>query len=128
MLPNGMRLLSDLDRITVDLSDEGLGPLTVQAVNGAGGLHVRLQAGERGVADALAGAADQLRDDLEAGGTRLGSLDIGHRDPRSGGGAHRYTPDRHTSLTTEPAAAAVGAASTTRPSLTSSAHGLDVRI
>ncbi|MEZ5223207.1 MAG: flagellar hook-length control protein FliK [Ilumatobacteraceae bacterium] len=117
-----------LDRITVDLSDEGLGPLTVQAVNGAGGLHVRLQAGERGVAEALAGAADQLRDDLEAGGTRLGSLDIGHRDPRSGGGAHRYTPDRRTSLTTEPAAAAVAATSTTRPSLTPSAHGLDVRI
>ncbi len=76
-----------LDRISIDLSDEGLGPLTLQAANGAGGLHVRLTAGDRAVGDALAGAADQLRRDLESGGTRLGSLDVGHRDSGSQGRA-----------------------------------------
>ncbi|CAB4598435.1 unannotated protein [freshwater metagenome] len=70
--------------MTVDLSDEGLGPLTLQAAAGAGGLHLRLAAGDRAVGDALAGAAEQLRRDLEASGTTLASFDVGHRSDTSG--------------------------------------------
>ena len=67
-------------RMSMDLSDEGLGPLTLQALSGAGVVHLKLTAGDRQVGDALARAGDELRRDLEAGGTRIGSLDIGHGD------------------------------------------------
>ena len=67
-------------RMSMDLSDEGLGPLTLQALSGAGVVHLKLTAGDRQVGEALARAGDELRRELEAGGTRLGSLDIGHGD------------------------------------------------
>jgi hypothetical protein len=66
--------------LSIDLSDEGLGPLTLQAQQGAGGVHVRLTAADATVSDLLARSGAELRRDLEAGGTTLGSLDISHGD------------------------------------------------
>jgi hypothetical protein len=84
--------------MSIDLSDEGLGPLTLQAANGVGGLQLRLTAGDRAVGDALAASAHELRRDLEASGTLLGSLDVGHRDtpgnPGNQGRDGRGLPDR----------------------------------
>jgi Flagellar hook-length control protein FliK len=76
-----------LPQLSIDLSDEGLGPLTLQAASGTGGLHVTLTAGDRAVGEALARAGSELRRELEADGTTLGSLDIGHADQRGSGGA-----------------------------------------
>ena len=64
--------------LSMDLSDEGLGPLTLQASNGAGMLHLKLTAGDRAVGELLARAGGELRRDIEAGGTVVGSLDIDH--------------------------------------------------
>jgi hypothetical protein len=124
--------------MSIDLSDEGLGPLTLQAANGVGGLQLRLTAGDRAVGDALAASAHELRRDLEASGTLLGSLDVGHRDtpgnpgnPGNQGRDGRGLPDRPSGnggnggngRIDAPAARAVA---NTRPS--STASGLDLLI
>lgn len=67
-----------LPSISVDLSDEGLGPMQLQARQGADGLHLTITAADREVGAALARAGSELRRDLEAAGTLVGSLDIGH--------------------------------------------------
>ena len=50
----GHGLPVSVPRLSIDLSDEGLGPLTLQAQQGAGGVHVRLTAGDAAVGDLLA--------------------------------------------------------------------------
>ncbi len=80
-----------LPRLSMDLSDEGLGPLTVQAQQGPAGLQVTLTAGDRQVGEALARAGAELRRDLESGGTSLGSLHITHGD--AGAQQGRRRPD-----------------------------------
>jgi hypothetical protein len=75
--------------LSMDLSDEGLGPLTLHAMNGAGAVHLKLTAGDRAVGDMLARAGGELRRDLEAGGTTVGSLDIGHSGDLGHSGAQQ---------------------------------------
>ncbi len=123
-----------LDRMSIDLSDEGLGPLTLQASNGIGGLQLRLTAGERAVGDALAASAHQLREELEASGTRLGSLDVGHRDARrdahagTGGRRQRDAIDRVGSVGDDRALArSLAAATRPRPTVDGTG-GLDLLI
>jgi flagellar hook-length control protein FliK len=121
-----------LDRMSIDLSDEGLGPLTLQAANGAGGLQLRLTAGDRAVGEALAASAHELRSELEASGTALGSLDVGHRDTpghRHGPNDHRLASGRADRLVApaSPTATATRAISATRP-VGSGSTGLDLRI
>ncbi|MEX0846622.1 MAG: flagellar hook-length control protein FliK [Ilumatobacteraceae bacterium] len=67
-----------LPGISVDLSDEGLGPMRLQAHQGSDGLHLTITAADREVGAALARAGAELRRDLEAAGTAVSSLDIGH--------------------------------------------------
>ena len=67
-----------LPSLSMDLSDEGLGPLTLQALNGAGVVHLKLTAADPAVGNMLSRAAGELRRDLEAGGTNVGTLDVGH--------------------------------------------------
>ena len=123
-----------LDRMSIDLSDEGLGPLTLQASNGLGGLQLRLTAGERAVGDALAASAHQLREELEASGTRLGSLDVGHRDarrdahPGTGGRRQRDAIDRVGSVGDDRALARSLAAATRQRPTIDAAGGLDLLI
>jgi len=79
-----------LPGLTMDLGDEGLGPLEVHARAGAGGLHLTLTAGDHDSVALLTSQRDDLRRELEANGASVGSLDIGHGDPsgdRSGGRA-----------------------------------------
>ncbi len=123
-----------LDRMSIDLSDEGLGPLTLQASNGIGGLQLRLTAGERAIGDALAASAHLLREELEASGTRLGSLDVGHRDARrdahagTGGGRQRDAIDRVGSVGDDRALArSLAAATRPRPTVDGTG-GLDLLI
>jgi hypothetical protein len=74
--------------LSMDLSDEGLGPLTLQAMAGGGVVNLKLTAGDRAVGDMLARAGGELRRDLEAGGTNVGTLDIGHSDDGRAGADH----------------------------------------
>jgi hypothetical protein len=66
-----------LPSISVDLSDEGLGPMQLQARQGPDGLHLTLTAADREVGAALARAGAELRRDLESAGTTVGSLNVG---------------------------------------------------
>lgn len=61
--------------MTVDLSEEGLGQLSLQAHQGSGGLHVTLAAGESATRDLLLSQSSSLRAELESLGT-VGSLDV----------------------------------------------------
>ena len=74
--------------LSMDLSDEGLGPLTLQAMAGGGVVNLKLTAGDRAVGDMLARAGGELRRDLEAGGTNVGTLDIGHSASGHAGADH----------------------------------------
>ena len=55
----------------------GLGPLPAECAESAGVMHLKLTAGDRAVGDLLSRAGGELRRDLEAGGTNVGTLDIG---------------------------------------------------
>ncbi|MGD9998702.1 MAG: flagellar hook-length control protein FliK [Ilumatobacteraceae bacterium] len=79
--------------LSMDLSDEGLGPLTLQALNGAGVVHLKLTAGDRAVGDMLSRAGAELRRDLEATGTTVGTLDIGHAGSQSLGSGGPFARD-----------------------------------
>jgi hypothetical protein len=67
-----------LPSLSMDLSDEGLGPLTLHALNGAGVVHLKLTAADPAVGNVLSRAAGDLRRDLEASGTNVGTLEVGH--------------------------------------------------
>jgi hypothetical protein len=71
--------------MTVDLSDEGLGQLSLQAHQGSGGLHVTLAAGESSTRDLLLSQSASLRSELESLGS-LGSLDVTDSLPGGGNG------------------------------------------
>ena len=123
-----------MPNLSIDLSDEGLGPLTLHAVTGTGGLHLRLTAGDRAVGEALARAGDELRRDLESEGTALGSLDIGHSNDRgadnssgrAGWWTDRSRADRSLAERSQADAAAVVA--TTTRGRSGEASGLDLLI
>lgn len=72
--------------MTVDLSDEGLGPLSLRAHQSGSGLHVTLAAGESATRELLLSQSMQLRSELESVGP-VGSLDV--TDSLSGGGGGR---------------------------------------
>jgi hypothetical protein len=78
--------------MSVDLSDEGLGPLTLHALQSASGVHLTLEAADQATRDLLTSQGRALRDELEAGGTALGSLDIQHSGPGSSGERGAGTP------------------------------------
>jgi flagellar hook-length control protein FliK len=84
---HGVRAPLTLPSISVDLSDEGLGAMQLQARQGPDGLHLTLTAADREVGAALARAGAELRRDLEAAGTTVGSLDIGQGSGGIGQGA-----------------------------------------
>jgi hypothetical protein len=71
--------------MTVDLSDEGLGQLSLQAHQGSGGLHVTLAAGESSTRELLLSQSASLRSELESLGS-LGSLDVTDSLPGGGNG------------------------------------------
>ncbi len=115
--------------MSIDLSDEGLGPLTLQAANGAGGLQLRLTAGDRAVGDALAASAHELRRELEASGTTLGSLDIGHRDtPNRDGRGQQDRPTGVAGVRAEVSAARVLSATASPRPVVTATSGLDLLI
>jgi flagellar hook-length control protein FliK len=70
-------------QMKVDLSEEGLGSLTLQAVQGAGGVHLTLTAADAATRALLTEQGAALRQDLESNGTRVGSLDINQPGDRS---------------------------------------------
>lgn len=78
--------------MSVDLSDEGLGPLTLHALQNATGVHLTLDAADQATRDLLGRQGAALRNELEAGGTTLGSLDIQHSGPGSSGERGAGTP------------------------------------
>ena len=78
--------------MSVDLSDEGLGPLTLHALQSAAGVHLTLSAADQSTRDLLASQGSALRNELEAGGTTLGSLDIRHSGAGSSGDRGAGTP------------------------------------
>lgn len=77
-----------LPSLSMDLSDEGLGPLTLQALSGDGVVHLKLTAADPAVGTMLSRAAGELRRDLEAGGTSVGTLDVGQSAPGQLGADH----------------------------------------
>jgi hypothetical protein len=142
-----------LPSLSMDLSDEGLGPLMVHASTTSTGLHLKLTAGDRSVGDLLSRAGGELRRDLEAGGTRVGTIDITHdaspqtthggssndrqastaafadqgqtgRRPSTGSGLGSASPDGSPIVAGRPAASA--APTRIRPIV--GADGVDVRI
>jgi hypothetical protein len=118
--------------MSIDLSDEGLGPLTLQALSGAGVVHLKLTAADRQVGDALARSGDELRRELEAGGTNVGTLDIGHGDIGRGDGSpgRSWTGPAPARPDLGPAGAVAApiAATSRRASSTSSTSALDLLI
>ena len=119
--------------MSVDLSDEGLGPLTLHAQQGAGGLHLTLNAADPATRDLLSRQEAALRNDLESSGTALGSLDIQHAGPQSSGGrgsaqgdpgAGRPSSTGRSTATSAPAAVAT----LDRSRRASSTDGLDLLI
>jgi hypothetical protein len=118
--------------MSVDLSDEGLGPLTLHALQSASGVHLTLEAADQATRDLLTSQGRALRNELEAGGTTLGSLDIQHSGPGSSGERGAGTPsgriDR-TGVTRSPlGASATTPLATIRPRPTPSADGVDLLI
>jgi len=118
--------------MSVDLSDEGLGPLTLHALQSASGVHLTLEAADQATRDLLTSQGRALRNELEAGGTALGSLDIQHSGPGSSGERGAGTPsgriDR-TGVTRSPlGASATTPLATIRPRPTPSADGVDLLI
>ncbi len=146
-VPAGADQLADLRRMreraalggarggsmSVDLSDEGLGPLTLHAQQSAGGLHLTLNAADPATRDLLSRQEAALRSDLEASGATLGSLDIQQAGARSSGGRGSGAGEQATprsplisSSATSPAASTVGALA--RSSRTASSDGVDLLI
>ena len=72
--------------MTMDLSDEGLGQLSLRAHQSGDGLHVTLAAGESTTRELLLSQSANLRSELESVGP-LGSLDV--TDSLSAGGGGR---------------------------------------
>jgi hypothetical protein len=145
--PAGAERLADLRRMreraalggvrggsmSVDLSDEGLGPLTLHAQQSASGLHLTLNATDSATRDLLSRQEAALRNDLEASGTALGSLDIQNAGPRSSGGrsgSHGDQGPTRSSLTSAnaTASAASAVATLTRSRRASSSDGVDLLI
>jgi hypothetical protein len=119
--------------MSVDLSDEGLGPLTLHAQQSASGLHLTLNATDSATRDLLSRQEAALRNDLEASGTALGSLDIQNAGPRSSGGrsgSHGDQGPTRSSLTSANATASAASAVTTltRSRRASSSDGVDLLI
>lgn len=87
-----------LPSLSVDLSEEGLGPLRLRALNGAGVVHLELTASDPVITDLLVRAGHELRRDLEASGTAVGDLHIAQGNPGGGdrgssGSDSRYWQD-----------------------------------
>jgi hypothetical protein len=128
-----------LPSISVDLSDEGLGPMQLQARQGPDGLHLTLMAADREVGAALARAGAELRRDLESAGTTVGSLQVGQGSGDIGQGSGDRAGQRQGraddgGLRGAPSLGGVTASTTAQPPLitttrTSSADaGLDLLI
>jgi hypothetical protein len=118
--------------MSVDLSDEGLGPLTLHALQSASGVHLTLEAADQATRDLLTSQGRALRNELEAGGTALGSLDIQHSGPGSSGERGTGTPsgriDRAGATRSPLGASATTPLATIRPRPTPSADGVDLLI
>lgn len=122
--------------LSVDLSDEGLGPLTLQAQQGADGVHVRLTAADARVSDLLSRAGGELRHDLQSSGVALGSLDIAHGDLAHGHAGGDRQPSSTAARPAPPAAPTATSGLTPgveplRPGTSpraSAVDGVDVRI
>jgi len=118
--------------MSVDLSDEGLGPLTLHALQSASGVHLTLEAADQATRDLLTSQGRALRNELEAGGTALGSLDIQHSGPGSSGERGAGTPsgriDRAGVTRSPLSASATTPLATVRSRPTPSADGVDLLI
>jgi hypothetical protein len=118
--------------MSVDLSDEGLGPLTLHALQSASGVHLTLEAADQATRDLLTSQGRALRDELEAGGTALGSLDIQHSGPGSSGERGAGTPsgriDRSGVTRSLVDASATTPLATVRPRPIPSTDGVDLLI
>jgi hypothetical protein len=118
--------------MSVDLSDEGLGPLTLHALQSASGVHLTLEAADQATRDLLTSQGRALRNELEAGGTALGSLDIQHSGPGSSGERGAGTPsgriDRSGVTRSLVDASATTPLATVRPRPTPSTDGVDLLI
>jgi hypothetical protein len=118
--------------MSVDLSDEGLGPLTLHALQSASGVHLTLEAADQATRDLLTSQGRALRNELEAGGTALGSLDIQHSGPGSSGERGAGTPsgriDRAGATRSPLGASSTTALATVRPRPTPSVDGVDLLI
>lgn len=145
--PQGAEQLADLQRMreraalsglrggsmSVDLSDEGLGQLTLHAQQGAGGLHLTLSAADSATRDLLSRQQAALRSDLEASGATLGSLDIQHAGARSsdrrGGGSGEQSSVRSGITSTGTASSAASPVGTlARSRRAPSSDGVDLLI
>jgi hypothetical protein len=89
--PQAMRL-AGRHRLALDLGNEGLGPLRMEALADGGTLHLNLLAGDRATTDAISARLPELRQDLESAGVRLGQLDVGTRQQDAGDHADRREP------------------------------------
>ena len=123
----------------IDLSDEGLGPLTLQAHQAAGELHLTLTAGEAATRGLLADHRAALQRELESTGTKVGSLDINQpQNPNSGQAGDRRgnapTERRNTAqsaapgVNTGPRGSTSPSSTPSTPTRTAPMSGLDVRI
>ena len=98
--------------MSIDLSDEGLGPLTLHALQNASGVHLTLDAADQATRDLLSRQGTALRNELEAGGTTLGSLDIQHSGPGSSGERGAGTPSGRADRAGAPRPLLAGSATT----------------
>lgn len=118
--------------MSVDLSDEGLGPLTLHALQNASGVHLTLDAADQATRDLLSRQGAALRTELEAGGTTLGSLDIQHSGPGSSGERGAGTPSGRADRMGAPRSLLAGSATTplatVRSRPTPSTDGVDLLI
>jgi flagellar hook-length control protein FliK len=122
-------VLRDAGELSLDLSSEGLGGLTLTATASGGQLHLLLTAADGSVAEMLRNAGGELRRELEGSGMPLGSFDVAHRDgspsgDRSPRGEDSAAARRSTPVDGRPVEVAV------RPSsrLAASPVGLDLRL
>ncbi|MEI6401023.1 MAG: flagellar hook-length control protein FliK [Actinomycetota bacterium] len=118
--------------MSVDLSDEGLGPLTLHALQSASGVHLTIEAADQATRDLLTSQGRALRNELESGGTALGSLDIQHSGPGSSGERGAGTPsgrvDRAGATRSSLSSSATPTLATVRPRPTPSGDGVDLLI
>jgi hypothetical protein len=118
--------------MSIDLSDEGLGPLTLHALQNASGVHLTLDAADQATRDLLSRQGTALRNELEAGGTTLGSLDIQHSGPGSSGERGAGTPSGRADRAGAPRPLLAGSATTplatVRSRPTPSTDGVDLLI